>query len=91
MVREKDMKKNKTSISNADSYKAIGDYWDRHDLSKHWGKTQPVNFSFSHKSEKTYFSLGKTISRKINKIAQDRGVSGNDLLNLWVSEKLKSA
>jgi hypothetical protein len=36
--------KNKSSISKAQSYREIGEFWDRHDLSNYWERTQPVEF-----------------------------------------------
>lgn len=38
------MKKNKSSISKAESYEEIGDFWDKHDLGEYWGQTQEVEF-----------------------------------------------
>lgn len=38
------MKENKTSISGAQSYEEIGEFWDSHDLGDYWDQTQPVEF-----------------------------------------------
>ena len=38
------MGRNKSSISKAQSYKEIGEFWDSHDLTEHWEQTEPVGF-----------------------------------------------
>lgn len=43
------MSEKKTPISGADSYRKIGEYWDNHDLSEVWDKTQPVEFEQAQK------------------------------------------
>jgi predicted RNase H-like HicB family nuclease len=42
----------KTSISKADSYQAIGEFWDNHDLGDYWDKTEPAEFEINIESEK---------------------------------------
>lgn len=82
------MKKNKTSISNANSYKDIGAYWDDHDLSEVWSNTKKVQFDVKIESETTYYALEKSLSDKVQFIARKQGVSSDTLLNLWIQEKL---
>ncbi len=38
------MKRAKSSISQAQSYKEIGEFWDSHDLADYWDQTEPVEF-----------------------------------------------
>ncbi len=83
------MKKSKSSVSKARSYKEIGEFWDTHDLAEYWEKTRPVEFEVDIQSETTYFPLGSSLSAKIRSIAKQRGVSQETLLNLWVQEKLQ--
>ena len=40
----KGKKTNKSSISQARSYSAIGEFWDEHDLTRYWHRTRPVKF-----------------------------------------------
>ncbi len=82
------MNKSKGSISKGKSYKEIGDYWDSHDLSDVWDKTQRVDFELSVESELTYYPLDKVLSDKIQSMARKRGVSADTLVNLWLQEKL---
>ncbi len=84
------MSENKSSISQATSYKEIGDFWDTHSLADFWDKTDEVEFEVNINSEITYYALDKLLSEQIQIIAQKRGISANTLLNLWIQEKLQS-
>ena len=83
------MDADKTSISKAQSYKEISEFWDTHDLAEYWGQTQPVEFELDIESEVTYYPLDATLSAKVRSLANQRGVSAETLLNLWVQEKLQ--
>jgi len=83
------MKKNKTSLSKAASYKEIGEYWDIHDLSDVWGKTRKVKFDVQIESEATYYPIEKSLSERIRSVARKQGVSSDTLINLWIQQKLQ--
>jgi hypothetical protein len=83
------MRRPKTSISNARSYKKIAEFWDTHDLSDFWGKTRATKFEVDVLSEVTYYSLDNTLSKRVQSVAQKRGVSADILINLWIQEKLQ--
>jgi len=82
------MSKSKSSISKAQSYQAIGEFWDTHDLTKVWKQTKPAKFKVDIQSEVVYFPLEGTLSARVAEAARQRGVSPETLLNLWVQEKL---
>ena len=84
------MGKSRSSISQARTYKEIGDFWDTHDLADYWDQTQPVDFEIDIQSEVMYFSLDADLSTQLRSIAKRRGISPETLLNLWVQEKLQS-
>jgi hypothetical protein len=83
------MSKDRSSISKAQSYQEIGEFWDTHDLADHWKQTHPVDFEIDIQSEVTYYALDTDLSAKVRSIAEQRGVSAETLLNLWVQEKLQ--
>lgn len=83
------MKKNKSSVSKASSYKEIGEYWDNHDLSKVWGTTKKVKFDVEIETEATYYAIEKSLSEKVQSIAKMKGVSSDTLVNLWIQQKLQ--
>ena len=74
------MRKHKSSVSEAASYKEIGEFWDT---------TREVSFEVDIESEVTYYAIDKMLSEKIQAIAQKRGVTADTLINLWVQEKLQ--
>ena len=83
------MRRSKRSVSKGKSYKEIGEFWDTHDLSEYWGQTKKVECEVDIEGEITYYSLDKKLAKKVQSIAQKRGVSGDTLINLWVQEKLQ--
>ena len=83
------MRKGRSTISKAKSYKEIGDFWDSHDLSDYWKQTKKAEFELDIQSEVTYYSLDKKLAEKVQSVAQRRGVSTDTLINLWVQEKLQ--
>jgi CopG antitoxin of type II toxin-antitoxin system len=83
------MKRGKSSVSEAKSYRQIGDFWDTHDLSDFWNQTKSVDFDLNIESEITYYSLDKRLAEEVRPIAQKRGVSADTLINLWVQEKIQ--
>jgi hypothetical protein len=85
------MNEDKSSISQADSYQAIGEFWDRHDLGEFWDETEPAEFTVDIRSEVTYYAVAADLSQKVRSLAEQRGVSAETLLNLWVQEKVMEA
>ena len=83
------MNKRKSSVSETNSYKEIGNFWDTHDLSAFWDKTKEASFEVNIESEVTYYAVDKILSQKIQTLAVERGVTADTLLNLWVQEKLQ--
>ena len=83
------MKRNRSSISQAISYKDIGEYWDTHSLSEIWEKTKKVKFDVRIESEVTYYAVEKSLSEKVQSIAKKQGVSSDTLINLWIQQKIQ--
>ena len=77
----------KTKVSNADSYFAIGSYWDEHDATE-FGEESEVRFDININSQQRYFPLDNILFKKIKLIAKAHGVTEETLLNLWVQEKI---
>jgi len=82
------MSEGKTPISRAASYEEAGEYWDEHDLGEIWERTEAAEFNVDVQSSVTYFPIESTLSKKLRKLAAQRGVSAETLLNLWLQERL---
>jgi hypothetical protein len=82
------MKKVMSSISKAQSYAGIGEYWDEHDLSNVWRKTKKVKFEVVAEPEATYYPVERDLSARIQSVAKKQGVSSDTLVNLWLEQKI---
>ena len=82
------MNGNKSSISKAQSYREIGEFWDTHDVTDYWDETKPVNFEVEIESEVTYFAIQNQLADQVEQIARKQGVSIETLLNLWVQDRV---
>jgi len=82
------MKTDKSSISQAQSYREIGEFWDTHDATDFWDTTEPVEFEVDIQSETRYYALDRKLVEDVGQIAWQRGISVETLLNLWVYEKI---
>ena len=89
MILRNDMRKSKSSISNATSYEEIGEFWDSHDLGDYWDRTKPVEFDIDISSEVTYYPVEADLSERIANIAKRKSVSAETLLNLWLQERVR--
>ena len=85
------MKRNKTPISKAATYKEIAGFWDSHSLADYWDQTKPVDFQVNIQSEVIYYPLAQKLATQIRKRAKRQGVRPETLLNIWVQEKLQKA
>jgi len=82
------MSKGKSSISKAQSYEEIGEFWDTHDLADYWDKAHPVEFEIDIQSEITYYPLDNDLSEKVRSIAKQQGVPPEILLKYWIQKEL---
>ena len=83
------MDENKSSISQAQSYKEIGEFWDTHDVTDYWDQTEEADFEIDIQSEVVLFALEPTLISKASKVAHRKGISLETLLNLWVRDRLE--
>lgn len=78
---------NKSATSDASSYQDIGAYWDRHDGTE-CGEQQPVEFDIHIRSQRHYFSVEDQLCQKLRRLADQRGVSDETLLNMFLKERI---
>lgn len=82
------MEDDKKSLSQGQCYQEIGEYWDDHDLGEVWEQTEPATFVLSGHAKATYYPVESALSQRLHAVAQQRGVSAQTLLNLWLQEKV---
>ena len=80
MENGKNIEKVKSSISNANSYEEIGEFWDEHDTAECWEDTYPVEFTINLKDDEDivyrafYFNRGnETYQIAISPSAEIKG------------------
>lgn len=76
-----------TPVSNANTYQAIGAFWDEHDAGEFGDQTE-AEFIVNIQSQRRYYSLDNYLAEKLKTIATMRGISEETLLNMWVQEKV---
>ena len=78
------MAKNKSSISQADSYEKMGEFWDTHDFTDYDDPTRTdVVFEI-----RDTIRIEAGLLAKIEKMAAAKGVGTETLINLWLQEKV---
>ncbi len=77
-------KNNLSSISKADTYEKIGEFWDSHDFTDYDdANASDVEFEISCK-----ISVDPDLFSSIEKHARLRKIDTETLANLWLNEKL---
>ncbi|RPJ39367.1 MAG: hypothetical protein EHM35_02560 [Planctomycetaceae bacterium] len=79
----------KSSVSKAETYAAMGEFWDEYDLSDYWGKTRAARADVDLESEESLYAIEKRLSETIRREAKERGISPHTLVNLWLQEKIQ--
>ncbi|MBI1295709.1 hypothetical protein GC175_12215 [bacterium] len=73
----------KSSISQADSYEQMGEFWDTHDFTEYDTDAPDVDFTVS-----CTVAIEPELLSALEKQALQRGVSVETLINLWLQEKV---
>lgn len=82
-------KTNRSSVSKADSYKEIGEYWDSHSLDDHWDETSEAEFEVSAKRCHRV-TVDSVLYDRLEVEARTRGVGLETLVNILLTERLGS-
>ena len=70
------MRKDKSSISKADSYKEIGEFWDTHDLDEYWDETHEVEFEVNVQSKETPQHSAKPLMDESRRVLTEPQLTG---------------
>jgi hypothetical protein len=68
--------------------RALSDFWDTHSAADYWDEFKSVDVEFNIDITPRYVALEKSLARRLRAIAEERGVSVETLVNLWVHEKV---
>ena len=78
-----------SSISKADSYEAMGEFWDTHSLADFWEQGYDVEFEIRIPRRRRVSIEAETFEH-IATEARRRGVTSETLINLWIAERLRA-
>lgn len=78
-----------SSISRADSYEAIGEFWDTHSSADYWDQGYDVEFEICVPRRHSVNIEAEAFER-IATEARHGGVTSETLINLWIAERLRS-
>ncbi|AGA89838.1 hypothetical protein Thimo_1024 [Thioflavicoccus mobilis 8321] len=79
---------NRLSISKAECYRNIGDYWDQHDATES-GKQEPAEFDVNLVSQRHYVAIDHELRMRIRILAKRRGISDETLVNLFLRDRIE--
>jgi hypothetical protein len=63
------------------------EFWRGHSLADYWEQSRPVR-GVKFKLVRRCFRLDSELAAKLQRLATDRGVSVETLVNLWLQEKV---
>ena len=76
-----------TSISGSRNLEEVGDFWDAHSLDDYWDQTQDATFEVRARQRRRV-TLDPDLYTRVAAQAQERGISPETLVNLWLVERL---
>ena len=77
-----------SSISKASTIEEIGEFWDDHSLDEFWDQTEEAEFEVRAPARRRV-ALEPEVYGRVKAVAQQRGVSPETLVNLWLVEQLQ--
>lgn len=80
----------RTPISQAQSEKEIGEYWDTHSLGASWELTQEVDIEIRAQRRRR-ITVDPELYEHIEAQAHIRGIASETLINLWLKERLQTS
>ncbi len=84
---------NVSSISKAQTYEEMADFWDTHSVADYADSLKEAEMTFDSSARRTSVGVDPELFAELCKIAQQRRISTQTLVNLWLGqqvEKLKA-
>jgi CopG antitoxin of type II toxin-antitoxin system len=66
------------------------EFWDTHSLADYWDRTEEADFTVNLRQRHYLVALAPQLAEKLAAEAHKQGLSTETLVNLWLSEKLRS-
>lgn len=71
------------------SIEEAAEFWDTHDTADYWDEMREVEVEYELPPRRRV-SVATDIFDRLERIARERGISAETLVNLWLMEKVKS-
>jgi hypothetical protein len=76
-------------IPEMSTYEEIAEFWDTHSLADYWEQTEPAEFEIDANARRRYLvALDPELLRRVQKLAQSRGLSTESLVNLLLEQRI---
>ena len=83
-------KHKKQDVPQSMTLREASDFWDEHSFLD-YADVEEVHFDIHLKKEIHYFAIEKDLAKQIRQVANQRGISAETLVNLWLKSKLSEA
>lgn len=70
------------------SLEEAAEFWDTHDSADYEEYMKDATFEVDIKRKTYLISLDRDLYHKVRSLAEERGISTETLLNLWIQEKV---
>lgn len=75
-------------IPKFNSLQEIADFWDTHSLADYDDETHEVEITFDPSARRTYVGIEPELLADLKRIAQERRVSLQTLVNVWLRQRV---
>lgn len=83
------MNDDRNIIPEMSSYEEIAEFWDTHSVADYWDSTEPAEFEIDPNSRRRYLvSLDRDLLTRTRRLALERGLSTESLVNLLLEQRL---
>ncbi len=77
-----------SSISKSKNLEEMADFWDSHSLADYDDEIEEVDMTFDPAARRTWIGIEPDLLADLRRIARERRVSTQTLINLWLSERV---
>jgi allophanate hydrolase subunit 1 len=77
-----------SSISQTRTMEEMADFWDTHSLADYDDQTYEVEITFDPSARRTFVSIEPELLSDLRRIARERRVSTQTLVNLWLRQRV---
>ena len=83
------MNDDRNIIPEMSSYEEIAEFWDTHSVADYWDSTEPAELEIDPNSRRRYLvSLDRVLLTRTRRLALERGLSTESLVNLLLEQRL---